>query len=113
MFVGNLRRTKVLEIYIISQLWILQSNPLFSEGGNKAIMIQGILEAERKGLGISINKESPEFTKRYSEAELVVSAPCFVGQFFGSVVAGACTKSSPLSDSAAPLPAGSLRIQAY
>jgi hypothetical protein len=62
-------------------------------------MIQGILEAERKCLGISINKlrELPEVTERYSEAELVVSALRFVGQFFGFVVAVPRTK-SPVID---------------
>ncbi len=45
MFVRNLG-TKVSKI--ISQLQILIQSP-----GNKAIMIQGILEAERGGLGIS------------------------------------------------------------
>lgn len=50
------------------------------------MMIRGILEVDRKGLAISINKlkELAQVTERYSEAELVVSALCFVGQFCGS-----------------------------
>ncbi len=62
-------------------------------------MIQGILEAGRECLGISINKLRglPEVTERYSEAELVVSALCSVGQFFGFVVAVPRTKANPLS----------------
>lgn len=61
------------------------------------MMIRGILEVDRKGLAISINKlkELAQVTERYSEAELVVSALCFVGQFFGFVVADKTKSPAP------------------
>ena len=106
---GDLYNQPAVDIAIQSSLF---------RGGNKSIMIQGILEAERKSLAISINKlkELPEVTEGYSEAQLVVSALCFVGQFFGFVVAVPRTKSNPLSATPfvwSPAWLGSLQIQPY